>query len=249
MQHETETGMISRHAVVETDRLGDNVRIDEFAVVRAGAVLGSNVVIHPHVVIAPGVVLGDGVEVFPGAFLGKEPKGAGALARPPVFERRVQIGANSSIGPHAIIYYDVVIGSGTLIGDAASIREQCTVGDSTVVGRHVTLNYAVRVGSRTKIMDHTWLAGNMRVGDDVFISGGVLTANDNAIGTRGYDDAVVGPTIEEGTMVGVGATLLPGVVLGRGSVVGAGAVVTKDVESGTRVMGVPARPIHSAKES
>jgi len=50
-------------------------------------------------------------------------------------------------------------------------------------------------------------------------------------------------TVEEGSDVGIGAILLPGVTVGRGSIVGAGAVVTRDVEPYSVVAGVPARKI------
>lgn len=51
----------------------------------------------------------------------------------------------------------------------------------------------------------------------------------------------VGPTIEDSAAPGLGATLLPGITIGRGSIVGAASVVTKDVESYTPAVGVPAR--------
>lgn len=125
-------------AVVESDQIGTNVTIGEFVVIRAGVTLGNDVVIHPHVVIEFGVVIEDGGQIFPGAYIGKEPKGAGALARPLQFERRVVIGAifRQSIR-HVVIYYDVMIGERSLIGDGASIREQCRIGSRTVIGRHV----------------------------------------------------------------------------------------------------------------
>jgi acetyltransferase-like isoleucine patch superfamily enzyme len=91
-------------------------------------------------------------------------------------------------------------------------------------------------------MDHSWLAGNMRVGNDVFISGGVLTTNDNMLGGKGYsDDRVQGPYIADGVMIGVAVAILPGVTIGKNAIIGAGAVVTRDVEPNTVVMGVPAR--------
>lgn len=63
----------------------------------------------------------------------------------------------------------------------------------------------------------------MTIGNDVFISGGVLTTNDNAIGREGYQEGmIVGPTIEDQVLIGVGALLLPGVVVGRGAILGAG---------------------------
>src|SRR5687768_12798870 len=106
-------------AVVETDAIGINVRIGEYSVIREGARIGNDVTIHPHVIVESGVTIGDGVEIFPGCYIGREPKGAGVLARQPHFERRIVIGPNCSIGPLAVIYYDVVIGEQTLVCDGA----------------------------------------------------------------------------------------------------------------------------------
>src|SRR5690606_21936373 len=134
---------------------GTGVTIGELSLARSGAVVANDVVTHPHVVVEPGVVIGDGVEVFPGAYLGKEPKGAGPVARVAVCERRVVIGTNCSIGPNAVIYYDVEVGENTLIGDGASIREKCRIGSNCIVSRYVTINYNTMVGDGTKIMDLT----------------------------------------------------------------------------------------------
>ena len=189
------------------------------------------------------------MEIFPGAYIGKEPKGAGALARTPVFDKRVVIGANSSIGPHAVIYYDVEIGEHTLIGDGASIREKCRIGSRCIISRYVTINYNTTIGNRTKIMDLTHITGNCTIGDDVFVSVLVGTANDNAIGHLGYDEnQVVGPALHDGAAVGVGASLLPGVAVGEGAIVGTGAVVAKDVAPKTLVLGVPAKFVRSLEE-
>jgi len=98
-----EKGKISKLAVVETDRIGSNVTIGEFSVVRKGVQLGDDVVIHPHVVIESDVTIGKGTEIFPGTYIGKEPKGAGATSRNLVFVRQVNIAANACIGPNAVI--------------------------------------------------------------------------------------------------------------------------------------------------
>jgi acetyltransferase-like isoleucine patch superfamily enzyme len=234
------TAIISDKAVI-----GNNVEVGPFAVI-GEAEIGSNSVIHPHVVISDGVRLGHGVEVFPGAFIGKEPKGAGATARKPEFDRHVHIGDECSIGPNAVIYYDVTIGSNTLLGDGASVREKCRIGKQCILSRYVTVNYETTIGDRTKIMDNTHITGHAKIGDDVFVSTVVGSANDNLI-RAGYGDHIAGPTIENFAVVGVGATLLPAVVIGAHSTVAAGAVVTKNVEKNTLVAGVPARFVRTNK--
>lgn len=234
--------LISEKAVVQTSRIGKEVSIEEFAVIRSDVIIGENVSIHPYVVIEDGVVIGDNVEIFPGSYIGKIPKGAGALARTPKFKKTIVIGNQCSIGPNAIIYYDVQIGDNTLIGDGASIREECKIGAKCVIGRYVTINYECVIGNCTKIMDHTWLGGKIVIEDDVFISGCVGMANDNNMGKNGYKDKEIqGPYVKTGTAIGLGAAILPNVTIGSNTIIGAGTLVTKDIPDGSTVMGIPGR--------
>jgi UDP-3-O-[3-hydroxymyristoyl] glucosamine N-acyltransferase len=234
--------IIDTHAIIESDQIGDNVIIREFAIIRRGAIIGDNVFIHPFVIIEAGVRIGSDVEIFPSAYIGKPPRGVGAMTRPMNFTARIDIGKGCVIGPHAVIYYDVEIGSHTLISDGASIREQSKIGSRCIIGRYVTVNYATLIGNDVKVQDHTWLAGNMKIGDKVFISGGVTTANDNLMGASGYvEEDIIGPTIENAVRIGAGAIILPKVIVGENALIAAGAVVTKDVPAGQTAKGIPAR--------
>jgi acetyltransferase-like isoleucine patch superfamily enzyme len=236
------TARVHATAVVDGAILGADVEVGPFVVVEPGVRVGARCRLLAHAVLAAGTELADEVTVFHGAVIGKPPARVGALSRAPGPAARTHVGQGSSVGVHAVVYAGATVGQGSLIGDGASVREECVIGDGTVIGRYVTLNYAVRVGSGVKVMDHTWLAGNMIVEDGVFLSGGVLTANDNALGSAGYDASrIVGPTFRQGAKVGVGAIVLPGVEVGRDAVIGAGAVVTRDVPPGATVVGVPAR--------
>jgi acetyltransferase-like isoleucine patch superfamily enzyme len=232
--------MIHPTAIVAAEaKIGTDVSIGPYCVI-GSVTIGDETVIHPHVVITDGVTLGVGVEVFPGAIIGKEPKGAGAVARQPFFEKKIHIGDGCSIGPHAVVFYDVEIGNNTLLGEGASIREKCRVGSKCILSRYVTVNYETTIGDGTKIMDNTHITGKATIGRGVFISIQVGTTNDNVV-RAGFSDHVIGPTIEDDVVIGAGAILLPGVVIGQGATVAAGAVVTKNVESLTLVAGVPAR--------
>ncbi len=236
--------MLNSFALIETDQIGENTAIHEFAVIRKGAKIGSHVIIHPFVVIEEGVSIGDGTEIFPCSYIGKIPKGAGATARDISYSPKIVIGKNCAIGPHAVIFYDVEIGDNTLLGDGASIRELARIGHHCIIGRYVTINYNVRIGNHTRIMDMTHITGNCQIGDNVFISIHVSTVNDNAVVAREYEvERVQGPKIGHKATIGAGAILLPSVNIGESSFVGSGAIVTKDVPPHVLVLGVPAKVI------
>jgi UDP-3-O-[3-hydroxymyristoyl] glucosamine N-acyltransferase len=241
--------MISQNAVIKTGNIGDNTEIKDYAVIADNVQLGRNVIIHPHVIIEPGVVIGDFVEIFPGAYIGKEPKGAGATQRRLDFERKVLIKENCSVGPSSVIYYNVEIGKNTLIGDHASIREKVKIGDFCIISRSVTINYNTSIGHRTKIMDLTHITGNCEIGNDVFISVLVATTNDRAIGQHGYtEEHIQGPKISHKVAIGAGANILPFVHIGEGAIVAAASVVNKDVPAGKMVAGNPARVIKTLSD-
>jgi UDP-perosamine 4-acetyltransferase len=55
--------------------------------------------------------------------------------------------------------------------------------------------------------------------------------------------------VGNGTMIGTGACVLPGVRVGTACVIGAGAVVTRDVPDFSLAVGVPARVIKQLRDA
>lgn len=88
---------------------------------------------------------------------------------------------------------------------------------------------------------------SIRIGDRVLIGSGALILDSDlhplAPGIRHGVGECRPILIEDDVFIGARAIILKGVTIGKGAIVGAGAVVTKDVPSGARVAGNPARII------
>ena len=83
------------------------------------------------------------------------------------------------------------------------------------------------------------------LGQGVIVNSAAVVEHDNILRPFSHiaPGAVLGGSVAIGarTLVGLGARVLPGVHVGEGCIVGAGAVVTREVEKGQTVLGVPAR--------
>jgi acetyltransferase-like isoleucine patch superfamily enzyme len=127
----------------------------------------------------------------------------------------------------------------------------CTIGDETRIGTFVEIQKNTRIGARCKISSHSFICEGVTIEDEVFVGHGVMFINDRyprATAADGRPQAevdweVIPTRVCKGASIGSGVVVLCGVTIGPGAMVGAGAVVTRDVQAGAVVAGVPARAI------
>ena len=123
------------------------------------------------------------------------------------------------VAPDANLIGRVVLGPG------ASVWFGCTLrGD----------NEPISVGAGSNLQEavvcHTDMGFPLTIGANV---------------TVGHKAMLHGCTIEDGALIGMGATVLNGAVIGAGSLIGAGALVTegKVIAPGSLVMGAPGKVV------
>lgn len=147
-------------------------------------------------------------------------------------------------GAHIYPGLEVWGGENISIGSDFSAMRNCSLraeNGSLVMGDRVSLNVNVSIDAS--------LGGTIRIGDDVLIGPNVvIRASDHVfadaerpIRQQGHTGGKI--VLEDDIWLAASVVVTAGVMVGRGAVVAAGAVVTKDVEPGTVVAGVPAQPV------
>ena len=130
------------------------------------------------------------------------------------------------------------IGENCFVAETAAIIGVVTIGDNCSVWYGTVLRgdvNSITIGNNVNIQDgaviHTlYKRSTTTIGDNVSI---------------GHNATVHGATVETGSLIGMGATVLDGAVVESGAIVAAGALVTAGmrVESGWIYAGVPAKKI------
>lgn len=156
------------------------------------------------------------------------------------------IGRNCIIRDGTIIYSQATLGDHVQTGHNALIREDTTIGNKSLVGTNTIIEDNVHIGERVSIQSAVYIPTNTIIENDVFIGPRVCFTNDKYMG-RG-EVKLLGAHVETGVRIGANSTILPGIRIGRDSVIGGGAVVTKDVEPYSMVIGNPARVIGTVPE-
>jgi acetyltransferase-like isoleucine patch superfamily enzyme len=137
------------------------------------------------------------------------------------------------------------IGEGTLFGPQATLSAGMVPGQEMVTDPVITVGDRCLFGKGSGIVGHL----EIRIGDDVWTGHHVYITDQN----HGYEDLYlpisrqVMPerpvSIGDGSWLGHGTVVLPGVTIGRHVVVGANSVVTGDLPDNCVAAGVPARVI------
>jgi sugar O-acyltransferase (sialic acid O-acetyltransferase NeuD family) len=114
---------------------------------------------------------------------------------------------------------------------------------------HPSANLAhnVSLGRNVTIAAGALVCAHCQIGDSAILNTGCIIDHETMVGTAAHvcpGARIAGRvTIESGAFVGIGATLLQCLRIGHDAIIGGGAVVTRDVEPMTTVVGVPARTV------
>ena len=114
-----------------------------------------------------------------------------------------------------LIHYSAVIAANVRLGSGVMIAPGAIINSGTVIGNNVIINTGAIVDHHNEIANHVHIAPGTHLGGDV--------------------------TVEEGSLIGIGSTIIPQRKVGAWSIIGAGSVVTMDVNGGVLAAGVPAR--------
>lgn len=217
--------------------------------------------VHPSAVVAPDVQLGAGASVGPLCII----ESGVTLGAGTVISGQCFVGFGSKIGENSFLYPQVslreftkignrtTIHNGTVVGsdgfgysvDGAGVRTKVPqigtveIGDDVEIGANVTIDRArfgkTRIGNGVKIDNLVQIAHNVIIGDHSVLVAQAAIAGSVHIGNK---------------VILAGQSGVAGhLSIGNGAVIGAKAAVTKNVEAGAYMIGVPALPAQKFKRT
>ena len=144
----------------------------------------------------------------------------------------------------AIIDEGCVIGQNTKIWHFSHIMSDSVIGENCNIGQNVVISPDVILGSNVKVQNNVSIYTGVVCEDDVFLGPSMVFTNvinprSAIIRRNDYMSTIV----KKGASIGANATIVCGNDIGKFSFIGAGAVVTKEVQDYSLVVGNPSKQI------
>lgn len=154
-----------------------------------------------------------------------------------------------SVHPSATIDKGANIGNHTKIWHYSHVCNGAEIGENCNIGQNVFLAGGSRLGNNCKVQNNVSVYAGVECGDYVFLGPSCVLTNDiNPRGMYSKGGEYIKTIIEDGVTVGANATIVCGNRIGRHALIGAGAVVTKDVDAYSIMVGNPAKKIGEINE-
>jgi UDP-N-acetylglucosamine acyltransferase len=147
---------IHLQAIIESGaKIGKNVTIEPFAVIKSGVILRDNVVIKSHVYIDGNTEIGEGSVIWPGASIGTKAQDLKYRGE----KTYVKIGKNCEIREFATINSSCQENSILRVGDNCLIMAYCHIAHNCTIGKGVIMSNSSNLAGHVVVEDYAIIGG------------------------------------------------------------------------------------------
>ena len=207
------TEILQEQIIINLMSLGVTIYNPDTVYIENTVCIGTDTTIHPNTILRGNTVIGENSTIGPNSNIINSEIGDNCEVNGSTLEDSI-IGNNCAIGPYCHLREHTVLQDGVELGDHVEVKNS-------------TLKKEVKAG-------HFCYLGDAVIGDSTNIGAGTITCN--------YDGESKHPTtIGANSFIGCDTMLIAPIEIGDNCLTGAGAVVTQNIPSGRRAIGIPAK--------
>ena len=153
------------------------------------------------------------------------------------------------VHPTAIVDEGAEIGEGTKIWHYSHICKGAKIGKNCNIGQNVYFAGDAKIGNNCKIQNNVSVYAGVEAEDYVFFGPSCVLTNDiNPRCMYSKDGKYIKTYLKKGVTLGANSTIVCGNTIGEHSLIGSGAVICKNIEPYSIMVGNPGRKIGTINE-